>query len=229
MRHSPNDPTVVGGDGHWSATIQTPEGERKVAIEADDWNSALLEARRQQRVALRARRSLATDGQRAAGFMSANDYADRIGVKRGTLKRWIHEGMPVYRDWSLGPRPTVSVPVALADGWVSEHHGDSLAIERESFVYFARRTDTEAIKIGFSSDPRRRPQEIRKRERSRRGACGRVELLGQYPGDKRDELALHARFAGARILEEWFRPVPELLEHIEERCGTTAISQERGA
>lgn len=32
-----------------------------------------------------------------------------------------------------------------------------------------------------------------------------------YPGD---EAALHERFAHARIRGEWFRPVPELLDHV---------------
>jgi hypothetical protein len=161
--------------------------------------------------------------------MTRRGYAKRIGVRKGTLARWISEGMPVLRDWSYGPPATVQVIPLFADAWVSENRGDSLAFERESFVYFARREDTGAIKIGFSSNPARRPQEIRKRTRTRHGACGRVVLLGQYPGDKRDEAKLHTRFAQARIMEEWFRPVPELLSHIEEHCGTVAICEGHSA
>lgn len=33
---------------------------------------------------------------------STKDLSEKLGIKRGTLRRWVHEGMPVTRD--LGGR-----------------------------------------------------------------------------------------------------------------------------
>lgn len=130
--------------------------------------------------------------------MNAKEYAERIGVPHGTVKRWRREGLPGV----LGSRQ-LSVDVAAADAWVTEHHPKSIAFDRASCIYFAQRDDG-AVKIGWSSDVMRRVAELRK------ATGANVILLAAFPGDKPDELRLHARFAAHALDGEWFAPNREI-------------------
>lgn len=94
--------------------------------------------------------------------------------------------------------------------WVREHARPSTFNKAETVVvYFARSTEPSSvigalpIKIGSSIDPKDRLRKMR------------VDILVTVPGDKRTELAFHALFEDAALGNEWFRPVPELIELIE--------------
>lgn len=146
-------------------------------------------------------------GVLATGEMNARRTAERLGVAHGTVKRWLHDGMPAIRDRGDSQ---VWIDPAKADAWIAERFKGrrTVAFQRRSFVYLAEREDG-AIKIGFSSDVMRRVSELRKQTSST------VQLLACYPGDKPDELRLHRTFKSDLIGDEWFRPSEELLAFIE--------------
>lgn len=148
-------------------------------------------------------------------WVTLRAYSSRIRVRYGTVRRWAHEGMPVLRVRLRGGSvPVVRVLPALADAWVRQTYPDTVAHARESLVYFARRVADGAIKIGFTSDEERRLSELCK-------WYGRHVMISTRPGDKPDELRLHARFAEHRIGEtEWFRPAPEVLEEAHGVAGS---------
>ncbi len=125
---------------------------------------------------------------------SYGDFAAELGVPIGTVKRWVHEGMPVVR---MGPR--VAVDVVNARRWV----GDRGMRNRKGHVYFARGPNG-TIKIGFTSDLGRRMSEL--------GA----EVVATVPGSIALEYAIHDLFREDRIHGEWFRPSRALLAFIEE-------------
>ncbi len=135
--------------------------------------------------------------------MSLTAYADSIGVRRGTVKRWIGEGLPAHH---IGP--AVLVVPAEAEPWVREHRTDSVAFSRRAIVYFVERDTDRAIKIGWTSDIARRLLEFRTKQKTD------VLLLAAIPGDKPLEQRLQARFAADHIEREWFRPSAELTDFI---------------
>jgi hypothetical protein len=127
--------------------------------------------------------------------VNGKEFAEAIGVAHGTVKRWLHEGMPATRI-RLGRE--VSIDEAAARAWVTEHHANSVSFNRAAVVYVARRERDGALKIGWTSDVMRRVHELRRRER-----CA-VELVAAVPGAKPDELRMHETFRACRIDGEWF-------------------------
>lgn len=91
------------------------------------------------------------------------------------------------------PREPVAVPPELPDSW----------------VYFIQAGNDGPIKIGYSKDPYTRFYNIQM------GSPIEHTYLGNIPGDRTVEHALHHRFDAHRIRGEWFRPAPELLEYID--------------
>lgn len=146
-------------------------------------------------------------GVLATGEMNGKRFAERIGVAHGTVKRWLHEGMPARRD---DHHHHVWIDAEAAQRWIDERFKGrkTIAFDRRSFVYFAQREDG-AVKIGWSADVMRRIGELRKKGRST------VQLLACYPGDKPDEQRLHKTFHGSLIGDEWFRPDEDLMAFIE--------------
>lgn len=167
----------------------------------------------------------------SADWHTVQSYAARRGIRYGTVKRWVAEGLPVLRSYLHGKStPIVRVLPTLADAWIARHYPDTIAHDRESVVYFARRLSDGAIKIGFTSDVARRMVELRKKH------GGAHELISTRAGDKPDELKLHERFAAHRIGEtEWFHPVPEILEEANATLGNqgglrvTRLRSDQGA
>lgn len=148
------------------------------------------------------------------GALTLGDYAARLGIPHGTVKRWAHEGMAglVRGGWRgrvLGVWPD------QADAWVAEHHGSSVSFGRSTCVYFARCEKTGLVKIGYTQDLDRRVGELR-----RLGAAPVV--LATMPGNADTEHGLHARFADLRVDGEWFRPEARLLAFVEAVAGTVA-------
>jgi hypothetical protein len=78
-----------------------------------------------------------------------------------------------------------------------------------SFVYFLQRIPDGPIKIGWTDDPGRRVAELQT------GSAEELMLRALIPGGRAEETQLHEKFASARMLGEWFRPVPELLAFID--------------
>jgi predicted GIY-YIG superfamily endonuclease len=136
--------------------------------------------------------------------MTTNEFAKSINVRPGTVKRWIHEGMPVRR---LGSRAVV-VDAEAAQAWVAEHRARSVAHGRDAVVYIAQAA-SGLVKIGFTSDLHRRLTELRAD-----AGCA-VEYLITAPGNKRLEMLLHSQFADARERGEWFRCEGNLAHIIE--------------
>ncbi len=129
-----------------------------------------------------------------AGSMPMREYAARVRVPLGTLKRWVHEGMPVLSGACI-----MRVDVASTDAWVAEHHATSVSFGRKSSIYIAQRDSDDAVKIGWTSDVERRMKELRRDTRA--SVC----LIAAFPGDKPMEGTLHSRFATDRLDGEWFR------------------------
>lgn len=130
-------------------------------------------------------------------LLSYAAFASKYSVARGTVKRWVHEGMPTVRL-----DRAVRLDEATAVAWVFTRRQRSIALGRCSVVYFAR-NDAGEVKIGFSSDTARRSGEL--------GA----EVIAQVAGGRALEQLLHRHFADAAMGGEWFLPVPDLLALIE--------------
>lgn len=75
-------------------------------------------------------------------------------------------------------------------------------------IYFIRAVNSWSIKIGVSSDPKKRLASLQT------GSAEPLELLGTIPGDLAEEKRLHSQFARFRIGGEWFRGDDELLIEI---------------
>lgn len=77
----------------------------------------------------------------------------------------------------------------------------------DGYVYFFHAPAVDAVKIGWSADPRRRLAQIQ--------ACSPtpVRLVFAVAGTEYDERKLHERFAGWRLHGEWFEAhaIAELL------------------
>jgi len=133
-------------------------------------------------------------GRLAMGEMDGKRFAEHIGVAHGTVKRWLHEGMPALRQGHLVWITPDQAKASIAERFKGR---TTIAIGRNSYIYLARAEDG-LIKIGWSSDVMRRIQELRKY----RGQS--VHLLACFPGDTPDELRLHARFSPLRSFDEWY-------------------------
>lgn len=128
-----------------------------------------------------------------AGMTSLQAFAEERGIALGTVKRWVHEGMPVERHGV-----TVRIRPEVADAWIASHRAESLAFNRRALVYAMQRETDWAVKIGWSSDPERRIAEVAKAFKSP------TYLVAAVPGSKTDELALHRRFEASALGGEWF-------------------------
>jgi len=89
-------------------------------------------------------------------------------------------------------------------------------------IYFIRDEATQHIKIGFTKGyGKDRLRELQT------GCLGQLILLLEIRGSKQDETAWHDRFEAVRERGEWFRPVPELLQAIEEMKAAQAETVRR--
>lgn len=70
--------------------------------------------------------------------------------------------------------------------------------ERAGWIYFIQAGYSGSIKIGWSTNPRKRFKALQT------GQSATLRLLGLLPGDKEAEALFHERFADAAIRGEWF-------------------------
>jgi hypothetical protein len=143
--------------------------------------------------------------------VTIKEFAADVRIRLGTLRRWVTEGMPVER---LGR--SVCVKPEAAREWIAHRYPQTIATSRRGMLYMAERANDNAVKIGWSSDVERRMRELR------RDTGSPIVLLLVVPGDKPEELALHERFSGDRIVDEWFRQSDALMSFIESFRGRAA-------
>jgi Meiotically up-regulated gene 113 len=85
------------------------------------------------------------------------------------------------------------------------------ANQEPTVIYFVRDELTLLVKIGFTGrDVDERLSEFQT------GCPGLLTPLLQISGTRQEEHGWQQRFAAARERSEWFRPVPELMQAIEE-------------
>lgn len=84
---------------------------------------------------------------------------------------------------------------------------DDLAPDAQT-VYFIQRGAEGPIKIGIALSPQRRRASLQT------ASPERLVLLGVRAGGRKLEQLLHWYFEADRLEGEWFRPTPELIDHI---------------
>jgi hypothetical protein len=138
-------------------------------------------------------------------LLTYGEFAEYIGATWGTVKRWVHEGMPTETTEQY-PWPRIRVEDGMA--WLRNNPKRGSSLRRRSWVYFARAIDGR-VKIGLSIDPERRVIELS-------SGNGKLELLAAIPGDMPTESHMHRAFDHLRIAGgEWFRPDAEMLRFID--------------
>lgn len=180
-------------NGKWKAQCKWQGASYYIGLFGS--REAALEAVEREYEALRNGTSIHVIGN---ATLSLKDYAARIKVRHGTVKRWATEGLPCVRAQNV-----VRVDPEAADAWVREHHAKSVSFGREGLVYVAQRDSDDAVKVGWTSNIEDRLRYLRKEVGS--SVC----LLGALPGDKPKELRIHKALEGHRIEGEWYSCVSE--------------------
>ncbi len=138
------------------------------------------------------------------------DFAKAVGVPKSTIARWvIEEGLPATRRGTCWAR----IDLEAGQAWIKAHRLNSVAIRRKAVVYFATRASDNAIKIGMTSNLKRRLRDLRKEHKEE------ITLLASMPGDTKKEFSLHERFKTSRLDGEWFARTPELLGFLARFAG----------
>ena len=100
-------------------------------------------------------------------------FAKSIEVREGTVKRWVHEGMPALKLAGVS-----RIEPSAAKAWVDANRRDTVAFSRQSLLYVVQRDTDRAVKIGWTSNLGRRLNELTK------GTFSIVRLLAAWMGDK---------------------------------------------
>ena len=140
-----------------------------------------------------------------SALLSYQQLSAELDVKRGTLKRWKHDGMPA-RVLEGG---RVRFDRSEVGEWIVRRQTEPNKLRRlrkctfgrSAVVYFGRGRGG-LVKIGWSSDADRREAEV---------DC---EIAATVVGDKNLEGSFHRVFAADHVEGEWFRPSPRLLGFI---------------
>src|SRR5688500_7424065 len=111
-------------------------------------------------------------------MLTYKQLSAELGVAIGTLKRWKLSGMPAHVDSGM----RVWFELAKVQAWIAERRSEpnklrrlrDVTFNREAFVYFAVRSDGP-VKIGFTSDPKRRSHELN------RNAVHRFTIVATIP------------------------------------------------
>ncbi len=89
-------------------------------------------------------------------------------------------------------------------------------------IYFIQEQDRWLIKIGFTNgDPLDRLASLQT------GSAAKLELVAAFDGTFDEEKMLHRVLADARVIGEWFKPVPKLLTIMMRMAGAEAISEHK--
>ncbi len=123
-----------------------------------------------------------------------------------------------YTGYSIGPESFYAACIGMgrrvvgdsgrfvADVWPQEKPGAN------DVVYFIQPINGGPIKIGWSSDVKRRLAALNSAHPYE------LTILGTIRGSVRDERRLHHRFSSGRLQGEWFEPSEELLAFIKDKC-----------
>ena len=139
---------------------------------------------------------------RSARYVKA-EAARRLGISTTLLRSWIQR---------LG-MDDVLTQLAVEEGYVLSSRRQSprnAACPDPAFVYFIQAGEGGPVKIGWSSNIKVRM------ESAQVDNPEPLALLAYVPGGPEIEARLHHRFREAHLRGEWFRPVRDLLDLIEE-------------
>ena len=86
---------------------------------------------------------------------------------------------------------------------------DDLEVEEKGYVYFIMAVALDRVRIGWTTDPDRRPGELV------RSSPVPLEYAALLPGTQEDEAWLQYRFRHLNTHDDWFNLTPELRAYIE--------------
>lgn len=131
-----------------------------------------------------------------ADLLSLNPETIRRAVEDGDMRAVRVDGELIYLDSDV-------------QAWLDRRRSPVYA-ERIGSVYFIQAGSDGPIKIGFAKNPEARLRDLQP------GNHRTLFLRATRPGTGADERHHHERFASARLIGEWFAPVPALLSYIKE-------------
>lgn len=153
-----------------------------------------------------------------------------IDYWRGSVRRTAEEAAQDYIDYINAQNPQQSKPSLKTAGHVYdiEHTERDPEVEaalgvlrdaraqregKQGFVYCIGEEDyspdSNYVKVGYSVNPQKRVAELQT------GNPRKLVILAIMKGTLEDERALHAKYADANILQEWFELSDELLEEFQ--------------
>lgn len=141
--------------------------------------------------------------RRATALESAWDYCNFInGVNSAPLFR----GKSAGHTRPQAPKRRVPSDIQAARGMLRDWEAQQRKTA-QGYVYCFRETEgaERYVKIGYSVNPEKRIAEVQT------GNPRVLEIVGYFPGTEEDERALHAKYATANVLQEWFHPTEALL------------------
>lgn len=120
---------------------------------------------------------------------------------------------------NVGTKPAVASTLLMTEVELPSFKADPGRTWRSravsTFVYFIQ-TESGTIKIGQSLDINGRMQSLQRSSGEMMRLVGWIHDTNVIKTPL--ETKLHRRFAKARVMGEWFRPVPELIEYIEKEA-----------
>lgn len=143
--------------------------------------------------------------------------ADMLGVHPATIRRWDQSGVLKPDFYTVtGHRRYYA---STLEKWSIQGHVTPDSVDfmsRKGLVYFFECDDF--IKIGFSVNPESRLRQI---QVSGNGTAApqnmntrEAKIITAAPGTRKDEMALHDRFAATRDEGEWFKKSAELTDYV---------------
>jgi hypothetical protein len=136
-------------------------------------------------------------------FDGDDDDRDAAQIDQASAERMVFMTDDYYLGWAIH-----AIAAAVADE--PPPPGPRPPHPPTEWVYFVQQGTDGPIKIGYSKDPVKRFVSLQT------GSAVKHRYLGNAPGSREKERELHARFHGAHLRGEWYRPVPELTAYIEE-------------
>jgi hypothetical protein len=109
------------------------------------------------------------------------------------------------------PRPLIYFPrIYLDDGDHRYADGQMAPGDVRCFVYFLQRGAGGPVKIGYSTNLKKRISKLQT------GCAEKLDLLCALEGDRLQETSLHSQFQTERLHGEWFRPEKVLAYLVKE-------------
>lgn len=129
---------------------------------------------------------------------AAQDYCDYVnGRERAAVAALKSAGHTYQNIYAKASDPEVEAALGVLRDAAAQRKG------RPGFVYLI--SDGTAYKIGYSVNPEKRVAELQT------GNPRLLRLVKKMSGTEADEKALHQKFIQYNLLQEWFRPMSEIL------------------